>query len=155
METTAACTYSEIMSTWRHWLTINNCKQYNDNLSFISYKCAVQEDSSSEINFVDIPSPSFLKETFVTFDISSGVNIRFVRRVHWVRRAFQIPMHFMDPQSEHQVLLNYCALLSSFTPTTQFNKHGLTSIMEWLSNRTTIKFWGKIFIHTHTSTVAP
>ena len=49
--------------------------------------------------------PIFINST-VTFDVSNGVNDRFVHRVLWMYHAFQILRQFLDPQFDHHVWLN-------------------------------------------------
>ena len=51
------------------------------------------------------PHSHFIKFT-ITFDILNGVNVRFVHRVLWASRAFQIFVQFLDPQIDHQGLIN-------------------------------------------------
>ena len=46
-------------------------------------------------------------EKTITCYVSNGLNIRFVRRVLWVHRRFKISLQFVDPQSDHRVLLNF------------------------------------------------
>ena len=51
------------------------------------------------------PHYNFIKNT-ITFDVSNGVNVRFVSRTLCVHRAFKILQQCHDLQSEHWVLLN-------------------------------------------------
>ena len=51
------------------------------------------------------PHSNFIKY-IITFDVSNGVNVRFVHRVLCVYDTIQFPLQYLDPQFEKQVLLN-------------------------------------------------
>ena len=50
--------------------------------------------------------PSFMKMNIV-HGVSNGVHGRFLCHVVWVHRTFQILVQFLDPESDHHVLLNF------------------------------------------------
>ena len=67
---------------------------------------------------------NFIQKNIITFDVSNGVNVTHVHCALWVHRAFQIPLQFLDPQSDHQVLPNLfwgvyvtCGLVALVLPT--------------------------------------
>ena len=74
-------------------------------VAIYSSQCALQEDNTTEHILRIFLHPKFVKHT-VTYVLSNGVFVRFVRLVLLLHHAFHILLQFSDPKSDNQVFPN-------------------------------------------------
>ena len=86
---------------WKSLMANQNCA----NLHLVSVKLSFKKTSSLKTFLWIFPHPNFMTNT-ITFHVTNSVNIRFVYRVLWVYRVFQMSLQSLDLQSDQQVLLN-------------------------------------------------
>ena len=89
----------------RRWKILMANQNYA-NLPFISINVPLSKTVRLKAFLWIFSQTNFIMNT-ITFDVPHDINVKFVHRILWVHRAFQISLQYLDPHSDQPVLLNF------------------------------------------------